>query len=226
MTDRFAHFLQRVEERYGLHLTLEDLKEIAESIKSGKAKLVRAEAASVRYKVRWHGIMLVVVLNRAHSVFITALPLNETTSKSSFNGKILRYKDALYINWLYNSLFEKDKNKKAICQRCKSHNIKADLARDRFYCADCNWVTKFKEPTITQCALNVLTRQGTFERAYHLSQNLWWYLHRKNKSIEVDDFKLSAILEDDDKLRYKILYKDGIRIVPLGLYTKEKLRRK
>lgn len=93
----FAHFLQRTKERYGLNLTLKDLKDIAERIKCGRAKLTKATTHSFQYKVRAKGKQLIVILNRDHSYFITALPCNKYTDKVKFDRKTYTYKDALFI---------------------------------------------------------------------------------------------------------------------------------
>ena len=227
--NEFSHFLQRVYERYKLTLTLSDLTDIAEKIKSGKAKLIGANARGFRYKVRFNKQLLVVVLNRSHSIFITALPLAESNQKVKFNNRNFTYEDALFINYQFHCCFNRDERNKVICPKCGSRHIIVNLGKDRFQCENCKNIIKFIEPEFPEITtIQVLTPNG-FEQRYDLSFNLWWYLYKTNRTWSIDnDTTIKAKLVDNDRFTFGIInhinnmyYK---KYITIGYYTKQEIK--
>lgn len=217
----FAHFLQRTKERYGLDLTLEDLKDIAERIKSGRAKLTKITTHSFQYKVRAQGKQLVVVLNRNHSYFITALPYNKYTDKVTFDKHTYTYKDGLFVTYMLKRFFgAKTLKHKITCQNCHSTSLRVELSKYRIKCMNCHSIIKLPEleqPEVS--VVKALKRSFTLE--YHLSEDLWWYLYRNKKTYKDLYVTIKPILEDGDCQRYII---NNITVKPLGKYTLEQLK--
>lgn len=218
---QFSHFIQRAKERYDLDLTLKDLQTIAETIKSGRAKLTQLDSISARYKVRFNSNLMVVVLDREHTNFITALPLNKYTDSSSFNGKSYTYKDALYINWLFSEYFDTSKIR---CPVCGHKHIGADLGYDRFKCLQCFNLVKFKPLNEPEVQLSTF-KDGVTSTALSLSMRLWWYLYNNDTSYMYDNIKITPILQNEDTFEYIIKYRKQEKIVPVGIHLVKDLRR-
>jgi hypothetical protein len=216
--EKFKHFIQRTKERFGLDLTLQDLQFIAESIKSCKAKLVKAESRGFHYKVRFKNDFIFVVLNRGQSYFVTALTMTKGKNKTHFNGKQFNYEDTLYINWQFNKCFKHRKGKN-YCPRCGSPNIEVDLGKDRFKCCNCYLITKFKEPRLPEIYLLSPDKDKKFSLAIRLSTDLWWYLYKNKKDLCIEGIKINAKLIDNDKREYYIQYKDVEKVVSHGIYS-------
>lgn len=217
----FAHFLQRTKERYGLDLTLNDLKDIAERIKSGRAKLTKITTHSFQYKVRAQGKQLVVVLNRNHSYFITALPYNKYTDKVTFDKHTYSYEDAIYVTYILRKFFgAKTLEHKIYCKNCHSTSMRVELSKNRIKCMNCHNIIRL--PQLEQPKVSVLkAKRNKFELEYHLSEDLWWFLY-KSKTMYKDLYvELRPVLEDGDCLRYII---NGKTVKPLGKYTLEQLK--
>lgn len=219
---QFSHFIQRAKERYNLDLDLKDLQVIAETIKSGRAKLTQFDTKSARYKVRVKSKLMVVVLDRQHAHFITSLPVNKYTESSSFNGKSYTYKDALYMNWLFSKYFN---SSNIVCPICGSSQIISDLGYNRFKCLSCYDLTKFEEPQELDPLMPIIDN-GIVTTALNLSLDFWWYLYLSNKKYTCYGVKLEPILRNDDDFRYIITYRKKYCDVPLGIYTINELRRR
>lgn len=218
---QFSHFIQRAKERYDLDLDLKDLQVIAETIKSGRAKLTQFDSKSARYKVRVKSKLMVVVLDRQHAHFITALPVNKYTESSSFNGKSYTYKDALYMNWLFSKYFN---SSNIVCPVCGSTEIVSDLGYNRFKCLHCYNLTKFEELEEQNPLISII-ENGVATTALHLSLDFWWYLYLSNKKFKCYSLKIEPVLQNDDDFGYIITYKKKVSDVPLGTYTINNLRR-
>ena len=218
----FAHFLQRTKERYGLDLTLQDLKDIAERIKFGRAKLTKITTHSFQYKVRAKGKQLVVILNRNHSYFITALPYNKYTDKATIDRHIYKYEDALFVTYLLKKFFgAKTLKHKVICDKCNSSSLQVELSKNRIKCMNCHNLIKI--PQLEKPEVTIVKALKTkFVLEYHLSEDLWWYLYRNKISYKDLYLELVPVLEDGDKQRYII---NGSTIKPLGKYTLEQLKK-
>lgn len=219
---QFSHFIQRAKERYDLDLTLDDLQTIAETIKSGKAKLTQLDSHSVRYKVRFNSKLLVVILDREHTHFITTLPLNKYTQSSSFNKQSFTYIDALYMNWQFSQLFDTSRLR---CPICGCKDILSDLGYNRFKCPKCFHLTKFKEPCKKDIRTSVYD-DGVISSALDLSMSFWWYLYRTHKYEAYDNIKITPVLLNDDNFGYSILCRKQEKIVPVGIHLIKDLRRK
>ena len=218
---QFKHFLQRAKERYNLDLTLDDLQEIAETIKSGRARLTQFDSVSARYKVRFKSKLIVVVLSREHSHFITALPITKYTQSSNFNGKKYFYKDALYMNWQFSQHFDTDN---IVCPVCGCSHISSDLGHDRFKCLHCYNLVKFKEVKLETIMTSIIEDEIP-ETAMNLSLQNWWYLYLNHKTYEHADFIIQPVLCNDDDFRYIISYKQRRCGVPVGTYSIKEIRR-
>lgn len=218
----FIHFLQRTKERYGLDLTLEDLKEIAERIKSGRAKLTRITTHSFQYKVRAKGKQLIVILNRNHSYFITALPYNKYTDKATIDRHSYTYVDALFVTYILKKFFGAKKlSFNIMCDKCNSTKLVIELHKNRIKCTNCHNLIKI--PQLVQPEVSVLkAKKNKFELEYHLTEDLWWYLYKSNITYKDMYFSIKPILEDGDILRYII--NDNL-IKPLGTYVLDKLKK-
>lgn len=220
MSNIFYHFIQRVKERYNIDLTLEDLKKIAEQIYSGRAKLTKITSHSFQYKVRLGKKLLVIIVDLEHSKFITALPYNKYTYKTSFDGKKYHYIDALYIKRLLNMTFDKNKSGQFYCKKCSSTSIRVELNKNRFKCMNCYDLVKIedlKEPLIK---LNVIVDKK-FVTIYHLSEDLWWFLYKSKRTYMIENITIKPILVDNDSFRYIINNKKELN---LGYYTLEQLK--
>lgn len=222
MSLNFNHFLQRVKERYDVDLTLKDLEEIATNIKIGKAKLTKANAKSYHYKVRCNKKLLIVVINRSHSFFITALPIQQNTCRVRFNNIEYSYEDALYFNWLYNKQFNKVDNK-VVCSKCGSNSIAIDLGKNRFRCEDCGHIVKFKE-NLKINPLLLIVNKSKFEQILDLSEDFWWFLYKNKKSYTFKNIEISAVLRDYDNKRYIIKYDNKNVDIQQGIYTEKRLK--
>lgn len=220
--DMFVHFLQRAKERYGLDLTLEDLQYMAEQIKSGRAKLTKITSHSFQYKVRCKKQQLVVILNRNHSYFITVLPLNKYTEKSTFNGKSYHYEDALYVTYILKRFFgAKTLKHKVSCSKCHSTSLRIDLAKGIIKCMNCHNFKKLPELTCPE-VFNAQYENGMPIFKYRLTEDLWWYLYRNNKTYRDGLVEISAFMEDNDKQRYLI---NNTNVKTRGSYTLEELKK-
>lgn len=214
----FNHFIQRVKERYDLTLTITDLYDIAYSIKSGKAKLIKAEFRGFHYKVRNNGKLLLVVLNRSHSAFITALPMKESKARVTFSGKKFSYIDALYYNFMFYHSFNKKVNKKVICDKCYSNSIVVDLGKDRFKCLNCDSIIKFKDIS----KINPIYYNED-DSIIKLDSILWWKLYNNDEIFTFKDIKIKPSLQNFDEFGYSILYKDREIKLNFGCYSYNQL---
>lgn len=223
MTDShmFMHFLQRTKERYGIDLTLEDLKDIAERIKSGRAKLTKITTHSFQYKVRAKGKQLIVILNRNHSYFITALPYNKCTDKVTFDNKNYYYTDALFVTYMLKRFFNiKSLRQSLCCKKCHSSSLRVELHKNRIKCMNCHNIIKL--PQLEQPEVTVLKAQkDKFVIEYNLSEDLWWYLYKNNTVYKDLYVEIRPVIEDGDNLRY-IINKKIVK--PLGKYILEDLK--
>ena len=230
MNKRFNHFLKRAKERYDLDLSIQDLIDIATQIKSGRAKLTGANAGSFQYKVRCKGKLLIVVLNRSHSAFITVLPITKCNCRVTHNGKQFTYVDALYINHQFAKCFALDSHKQMICPECESKAISVNLGKNRFQCQNCNAIIDFKLIEMPPYINIIRTAQNTLEVEYKLSADLWWSTHLfHNDKIECDDFIFSSELVTDreEDMMFSVECKGYINnkiYVKFGNYTLFKLK--
>lgn len=220
MSNIFYHFIQRVKERYNIDLTLEDLKKIAEQIYSGRAKLTKITSHSFQYKVRLGKKILVIIVDLEHSKFITALPDNKYTNKSTFSGKQYHYIDALYVKRLLNKFFDKDESGTYFCEKCGSTSIRVELDKNRFKCMNCFKLTKISDLEEPLVKLNTVA-DNKFKTIYHLSEDLWWFLYKDKKTYSIDGITLKPILVNNDDFRYLINNKKELS---LGYYTLEQLK--
>lgn len=221
--DAFKHFLERAKERYDLDLTLEDLKEIAEAIKLGNAKLIRADSRGFAYKVRHKSTLLAVVTNRSHSALVTALPLNKQTERVNFSNQHFYYLDAMRINWLFRKHFKVDKIGHVVCPKCGSQEIKVDLGKNRFKCCKCYNIVKYKKQRQPDIVMNVV-KDNKFVPSLRLSIDLWWYLYDNESSVIYENLEITPVVLDNDRLEYSIKYKDTEFYVPRGLYLVDNLK--
>lgn len=220
--EQFSHFIQRVKERYNLDLNLLDLKQIAEDIYSGKAKLIRAFSIGFQYKVRIKGKLVIVVINRSHSGFVTALPMSKSKEKVTFGGKTYSYLDALYCNWLFKKFCTKNLKHKTCCPECGSGNVLVELGKGRLRCSTCNFL--FKIPKLEQPIVKIDTVDtGAFKEVYDLSEDLWWYLYKtENELVISQDVIIRPVLVSNDIFRYYNSYTG--KEIDLGYYTLEQLK--
>lgn len=221
--NNFEHFLQRTKERYNLDLTLKDLEFIAEEIKSGKAKLIQANSRGFQYKVRFGKTLLIVVLNRSQSHFITCLPMTKAKVQVSFNGKQYKYFDSLYINHLFNEQFKKTLRGKTYCPKCGSYNVRVDLGKDRFHCERCHYIEPFKEPN-RPIVLSQTVSDQKFVPVLRLYKALWWFLYINKRTYKYEDIEIEPVLIDDDKLEYNIHYKGRVKVFKRGFYKVDKIK--
>ena len=217
-----SHFVSRIRERYNLDLTVEDLLDIEETIKIGKAKLVRSNARGFQYKVRHKGRLILVVLNRSHSTFITALPMNENNVKVNFNGKTYNYMDALYINYQFYLCFNKNEDKKQFCPKCNSTRIVVDFANSRFKCEYCHTIYNFKSLEMTDKILKI--DNCDFVEQYVLDINNWWVLFRSKSDWKIGDIIVQPMLKDNSKFKFKVYYNNNCKELKFGYYTIEQLK--
>lgn len=230
MNKQFSHFIQRAKERYSIDLTLEDLVDIATQIKSGKAKLIGVNAGGFKYKVRCRKQLLVVVLNRSHSAFITVLPMTKINSRVSFEGKQYTYLDSLFINYQFSKCLPKNKYNKSYCPHCKSQAIEVNLGKDRFQCQNCKAIINFKSVKQPPFINIIRTAQNKLEVEFRLSYDLWWYAHLFcNNKIEHDDFIFSSelVTDKDEDIMFSIECEGYINnkiYVKIGNYTLFKLK--
>ena len=228
MEKKFSHFITRVRERYGLHLTVEDLYNIAKEIRSGRAKLSRANARSFQYKVRYKKKLLIMILDRQHSAFITALPETKYNTKVTFSKKQYNYVDALYINHQFIKCFSLSRDQKPVCPKCGCTGIISELGKDRFKCESCGHIVNYK--TIEKPNYLVLTQDASgFSTTLNLNYDLWWYLYLTNETIELsNDFVIKPVLSEDfsyDQL-FEVSYKYRKTNVLCSKYTVKELEEK
>lgn len=221
---QFNHFIQRMKERYGFDITINDLYEIAKIIKSGKAKLTRANAKSFLYKLRYQGKLLLVILNRSHSKFITALPIDKNNERTTFYGKQFSYLDALYINHQFAKCFTKNEDGNAFCPKCGYRGIIVNLGKDRFQCEKCHHLIPFKELKEPQLFVANILVDRKFEPMLKLDINVWWYFYNKQISIDIfKDYHLKAVFLEEDDLDFAFsisgVFLNKEIIVPFGTYT-------
>lgn len=231
---KFNHFIQRIKERYNLDITLQDLYEIAKIIKSGKAKLTRANARSFQYKLRYQGKLLLVILNRSHSNFVTALPIAKNNERTTFYGKQFSYIDALYINHQYSKCFAKNKENNAFCPKCGYRSIIVNLGKERFQCERCHSLFQFKELKMPQIFIGNQMVNNQYQPMLNLNIDLWWYFYKNEVALDLfEDYQLKAIfLEDLDSdfafslsNKSKVLLNKDI-VIPFGIYTVQQIKEK
>lgn len=221
--NQFSHFLQRTKERYGLELTLEDLQTIAEDIKSGKAKLIRANSRGFQYKVRFGSTLLIVVLNRSQSAFVTALPMKPGKEQVSFDGHQYTYEDSLYFNWLFKRHFKPNWQGKVYCPKCKQTHVEVDLGKNRFKCPNCYHIVKFKKHKMPDVLMTTVAN-GQFVTGLRLSIDLWWYLYKTEQTFAYEDIVVKPIIVDNDRLEYTIQYNGKDKVLPREFYSVEQLK--
>ena len=224
---QFSHFIQRVEERYNLDLTLEDLYDIAKKIKSGKALIAGSNARTFKYKVRHKGKQMLIVVDRQHSAFLTALPLTKYNQRVSFHGQKYTYMDALYINYQYQLCFGLLPPQTQIsCPKCGGRDIYTELGKDRFRCSSCHHIMPYK-PTPKPVMFIELS---CGQHALNLTQELWWYLYTRQKVhndllvLFENKYLLATTSEEPDEDQIFII--DGTIKLPFGTYTIEIIKEK
>lgn len=223
--NEFKHFIERAKERYNLDLTLQDLQYLAEEIKSGRAKLIKADSRGFQYKVRFKSTLLIVVLNRSQSAFITTIPMKKNKEKVKFEGRYFSYEDSLFINWMFRKTFNTPWNTKVSCPKCGNMPISVDLGKDRFKCPYCNHIVKYKKIQEPVFFIQQATKTG-FKLALSLSTDLWWYLYKNDLGYDYEDIKIVPILVDNDRQEYIIQYSNKEIVLPKGCYTVEYIKEK
>jgi hypothetical protein len=84
------HAITRARERFGLELTVVDLRAIAATCRGNPHQRTRKEGDTETYVLRYKGQAMQVVVNAAKSTVITLTPLNFRPAKG--RRKILRRK--------------------------------------------------------------------------------------------------------------------------------------
>jgi hypothetical protein len=82
-----AHFKTRMEERFGITLSWEEINSIKNKIENGEAKFVRQESASVDlYRLNFWRQEITVVYNHKKKILITVLPERDIRCKVTYQG--------------------------------------------------------------------------------------------------------------------------------------------
>ena len=77
-----AHFKNRMEERFGITLSWEEIESIKTKIENGEAKFVRQESASIDlYRLNFWRQEITVVYNHKKKILITVLPERDIRCK-------------------------------------------------------------------------------------------------------------------------------------------------